>query len=78
MAAMGTDFDLFCGSNRFLHAFDFSQHLLKALLIPFLFGNRQLFSHLVIKLFDFGFKDRDEIFHRITLVVEVEADVVPR
>lgn len=48
---MRTGFDFFRGSNGFLDALDFLEHLFEALFISFLFWNGKLFNNLVVKLF---------------------------
>lgn len=63
---MGTRLDLLGGFDGFLKGFQLAQHLFEPFFISFFFGNGQLFGYLVVKLFDFGFKNRNEIFHSLT------------
>ena len=51
-----------------LETFDLIKHLFETLLVSVLLGNRKLLDNLVTKLFDFGFKDGNEVFHDVTFV----------
>lgn len=66
---MRTGFDVFRGFNSFFNSFDLFKHLFKALFISVFLWNRKLLDYLVIKIFDFCFKNRDVIFHNITLII---------
>lgn len=65
---MWTGLDLLGRLDGFLETFDLIKHLLRRFLFLFFLGNRKLLDNLVTKLFDFGFKDGNEVFHDVTFV----------